>query len=57
MALVILLLLLYVEGGQNASVNRLEDLAGRTRPVDLEAFRNLVDPEEENFLRASLRPA
>jgi hypothetical protein len=53
-ALVILLLLLYVEGGQNASVKRLEDLAGRTRPVDLEAFRNLVDWREEDFLRASL---
>ena len=32
----------------------VEDLAGRTRPVDLEAFRNLVDASEENFLRASL---
>jgi hypothetical protein len=55
-ALAILLLLLYVEGGQNSSVNRLEDLAGRTRPVDLEAFRNLVDPREEDFLRTSLLP-
>jgi hypothetical protein len=53
-ALAILLLLLYVEGGQNSSVNRMEDLAGRTRPVDLEAFRNLVDVAEEDFLRASL---
>ena len=42
-ALAILLLLLYVEGGQNSSVNSVEDLKGRTRPVDLEAFRNLVD--------------
>jgi hypothetical protein len=55
-ALAILLLLLYVEGGQRLSVNRLEDLAGLTRPVDLEAFRNLVDPREEDFLRATLRP-
>jgi hypothetical protein len=55
-ALAILLLLLYVEGGQNSSVHGLEDLAGRTRPVDLEAFRNLVDPREEDFLRASLLP-
>ncbi len=53
-ALAILLLLLYVEGGQNSAVNRMEDLAGRTRPVDLEAFRNLVDAAEEDFLRASL---
>lgn len=55
-ALAILLLLLYVEGGQNSTVNRLEDLAGRTRPVDLDAFRNLVDPREEDFLRANLLP-
>jgi hypothetical protein len=55
-ALAILLLLLYLEGGPNSSVNRLEDLAGRTRPVDLEAFRNLVDPREEDFLRAHLLP-
>ncbi len=53
-ALAILLLLLYVEGGRNSSVNGVEDLAGRTRPVDLEAFRNLVDAREEDFLRASL---
>jgi hypothetical protein len=55
-ALAILLLLLYVEGAQHSSVHGLEDLAGRTRPVDLEAFRNLVDPREEDFLRASLLP-
>ena len=55
-ALAILLLLLYLEGGRNSSLHRLEDLAGRTRPVDLEAFRNLVDPGEEDFLRASLLP-
>ena len=51
--LAILLLLLYLEGGHNSSTNRLEDLTGRTRPVDLEAFRNVVDPGEEDFLRAN----
>jgi hypothetical protein len=55
-ALAILLLLLYLEGGRSCSLNRLEDMAGRTRPVDLEAFRNLVDPGEEDFLRSSLLP-
>ena len=49
-ALAILLLLLYLEGGRNSSVSGLDDLAGRTRPVDLEAFRNLVDPGEEDYL-------
>ena len=52
----ILLLLLYLEGGHNSSVDRLEDLAGCTRPVDIDAFRNLMDPKEDDFLRANLLP-
>jgi hypothetical protein len=55
-ALAILVLLLYLEGGHNFSAHHLEDLAGRTRPVDLDSFRNLVDPREEDFLRANLPP-
>jgi hypothetical protein len=55
-ALVLLFLLLYVEGGHRSSVDCLEDLAGRTKPVDIDAFRNLMDPGEEDFLRASLLP-
>jgi hypothetical protein len=55
-ALAILFLLLYLEGGRNSSLHRLDDLAGRTRPVDLEAFRNLVDPGEENYLHSNLSP-
>jgi hypothetical protein len=55
-ALAILLLLLYLEGGRQRSVGRMEDLAGRTRPVDIDAFRNLTDPKEDDFLRANLRP-
>ena len=31
--------------------------AGQLIPVDLEAFENLTDPEEEQFLRANLSPA
>jgi hypothetical protein len=55
-ALAVLLLLLYLEGGHNASIQRLDDLAGCTRPVDLNAFRNLMDPKEEDFLRSNLLP-
>jgi hypothetical protein len=55
-ALAVLLLLLYLEGGQNDPIQRLDDLAGRTRPVDLEAFRNLMDPKEDDFLRSNLLP-
>ncbi len=53
-ALAILFLLLYLEGRRNSSVNSVDDLKGRTRHVDLEAFRNLVDAREEEFLRANL---
>ncbi|MBZ5704434.1 MAG: hypothetical protein LAN63_03715 [Acidobacteriia bacterium] len=47
-------LLLHAARGRSVPVSKPEDLAGNTRPVDLEAFRNLVDPEEEEFLRANL---
>jgi hypothetical protein len=55
-AVALLFLLLYMEGGHNSSVKSLEDLAGQTKPVDIEAFRNLMDPREEDFLRANLLP-
>jgi len=48
-----LLLLLIVTRGYNKGVS-LEDLAGHTRPVDIEAFRNITDPAEDDFLRTSL---
>ena len=32
----------------------LQELIRRTRPVDVEAFCNLMDPDEESFLRSSL---
>lgn len=55
-ALVMMGVLLRVVRGQSAAVNRLGELAGRTQPVDLEAFRNLTDPEEEAYLKAQLAP-
>lgn len=57
LSLLALTLVLFVARGRSASVTRLEDLAGKTRPVDIEAFRNLIDPDEEEFLRANLLPA
>jgi hypothetical protein len=33
------------------------DLSQQVQPVDLEAFRNLTDPAEEQFLRERLKPA
>lgn len=56
-SLAVLLLMWHVARGESAAVSKLDDLAGRTRPVDLEAFRNIIDPEEEAFLRANLSPS
>ena len=33
------------------------DLAGKTRATDLDAFLNLVDQEEEDYLRTTLNPS
>jgi hypothetical protein len=50
----IALLLMYAVRGKASPVDALDDLVGRTRPVDIDAFRNLIDPAEEAFLRESL---
>jgi hypothetical protein len=53
-ALGFLLLFLRTAG---RSIGRVDEakLGQHLRPVDLEAFRNLVDPVEEEFLRSNLR--
>jgi hypothetical protein len=53
-ALGALLFLLRVARGQSAAVENLEELPSRTHPVDLAAFRNLIDETEEEYLRARL---
>jgi hypothetical protein len=35
----------------------LQSETGQLTPIDLEAFENLTDPEEEQFLRKNLSPA
>ncbi len=55
-ALLVLLLLLRAAKGYRAVAKDPETLAGSICTVDLEAFRNLTDPEEEEFLRLRLRP-
>jgi hypothetical protein len=54
-ALGFLLLFLRTAGKSFGRVDEAS-LGQRLRPVDLEAFRNLVDPAEEEFLRSNLRP-
>jgi hypothetical protein len=43
--------------GRFASHEALRKQTGELNPVDLEAFENLTDPEEEHFLRTNLSPA
>lgn len=42
--------------GSTAAKGRLEEVGVVTRPVDLVAFQNLVDPAEDEFLRLYLSP-
>lgn len=53
-ALISLLVIFYVARGQSRAVRNADDLVAQIRPVDMEAFRNLTDPEEERFLRDCL---
>jgi len=48
--------LFYVVRGSTAATGKLEEVGTVTRPVDLLAFQNLVDPEEDELLRCSLPP-
>jgi hypothetical protein len=41
----------------HASARVLENPAQHIQSVDIEAFRNLIDPAEEDFLRRNLPPA
>ena len=52
-----LLFLIRLAKGRSSPTSSLDDLTGRLQPVDIEAFRNLIDPDEEVFLRANLSPA
>ncbi len=53
-ALLLAALMLRAARGHAAMVRELAELEGLTEAVDLAAFRNLVDPAEEEYLRANL---
>ena len=57
LALAVIGLLLRSVLGQGAAIRSLEELEGQTQPVDLAAFRNLMDPAEREFLREQVGPA
>lgn len=40
--------------GRASAIAAVSDLRGQVRSVDLAAFRNLVDPDEEDYLRQHL---
>lgn len=50
-------LLLKLAFGRQIPVRDLNELVAQSEPVDLAAFRNLIDSGEEEYLRANLAPA
>lgn len=56
-ALLVLAFLVRLAKGRGVAVEVLNNPTEHIRSVDVEAFRNLVDPDEEEFLRANLPPA
>jgi hypothetical protein len=55
-ALLALSCLLWFAKAQASASKALENPAEHIRAVDVEAFRNLIDPDEEEFLRTNLPP-
>ena len=53
-AVLALALLVWLAKGQASGSRILENPTQHLRSVDIEAFRNLIDPAEEKFLRRSL---
>ncbi|HKU19901.1 MAG TPA: hypothetical protein VJQ50_02730 [Terriglobales bacterium] len=55
---VALLLLARAARGQGAAgIVTVVDLQGRTTAIDIAAFRNLISPQEEDYLRHNLPPS
>ena len=48
--------MLWAARGHHRTIRGPQELGGLTEPVDLAAFRNLVDPAEEAYLREHLPP-
>jgi len=52
-----LLFLLSIPVSRSLQASASRGLAAQIQPLDVEAFRNLVDPAEDEFLRRRLKPA
>jgi hypothetical protein len=57
LALLALLVVLHIAKGHHATGGDLDQLASQLRSVDVDAFRNLVDVREEEYLRQHLQPS
>lgn len=55
-AFLLLALFGYLAMRRRTDVQDVDQASAAMRSLDIEAFRNLVDPEEEKFLRARLAP-
>lgn len=53
-AVAALLLIIYLSAARKARNGDLDGLAAQLRPIDVNAFRNLIDESEESFLRERL---
>ncbi|MFZ0771345.1 MAG: hypothetical protein WCA49_23305 [Candidatus Sulfotelmatobacter sp.] len=49
--------ILYLAAGQSRRAKRSANLAATICPIDIVAFRNLIDPAEDEYLRRCLPPA
>lgn len=49
-----LFLIVYLAVGLRPKGGNIDDLAAQLRPIDVDAFRNLIDEREEEYLRAHL---
>jgi hypothetical protein len=49
-----LLVFIYFALAQHSRKSNLDELASQLRPIDVDAFRNLIDDREEEFLRERL---
>lgn len=49
-----LLLIIYLFRGNRTSEKSFDDVVEQLQPIDVNAFRNLIDEKEEDYLRAQL---
>jgi hypothetical protein len=57
LGLIALLVILHIAKGHHATGGSLDQLALQLRSVNVDAFRNLIDEREDEYLRQHLRPS